>query len=131
MIIFEFLLIDRQEEFHNEKHSYIYEYEGCLTILIDGKVFFKEQGIAVLEFLRDACKWINNKNKREDMLYNCIETEDNPLISFILKKDKWYIQSPWQKFKSDGVFAREELESAIFELKHSVSQYILYGKTVL
>lgn len=122
MIVFEFKLTNHYKEFHDEKHSYIYEYEGYFKILINGREFFNEPGIAIYEFFRDVLGWIKNKSK--SMLYNCIETEDNPLISFIQKDGGWSVYSPWQKYKADTLFEREELETAIKKLESNVKRQL-------
>ncbi len=91
---------------------------GVLVIEIDKEVFFRA-GIAILEFVLVIDKWIENGCKNP-MLYNSVETEDNPLISFIPNGDKWNISSPWQSFSSKVLFTKEELLYVIYDLKLQV-----------
>ena len=123
MLRFEFELTDHRQEFHKEKHSYIFEYEGFLTIHVGDVLFFEEQ-IAILEFFRDTTNWRKEQIKSKSMLFNCIETDDNPLISFVENNGKWLIHSTQQKFECHYQFTRETLETAILELEHSVDYYI-------
>ena len=121
-MVFKFTLTDCHEEFHNEKYSYIYEYEGILTIVIDGKIFF-EAPIAILEFFRDTKKWAISK-ELTDMCYECIETEENPLIQFKLTDGRFRLISPWQSFDSPQLFSKEEIVGALLELAETVNKQI-------
>ena len=96
------------------------EYEGEFKILIDSKIYFEDEYFLIKEFLRDAISWARNCDKEKNMNYICIETEDNPLISFENQQTNWKINSPWQKFQCDSCFARQELEKAIYELETDV-----------
>ena len=78
----------------------------------------------IFEFFRDARNWLSCENKTKDMLYNCIETEDNPLISFTERDGEWVVQSPWQKYECDISFVRQELETAILDLERSVNEQL-------
>ena len=124
MIIFNFTLTTQYEQWHNDKSFSFLEYEGNFEITIDSKILFSQPYIIILEFLRDAFNWISSKDKSKDMLYNCIETDDNPLIRFIEKDGMWYIQSPWQKYECDVAFTREELETAVLNLDRSVNEQL-------
>lgn len=120
MINLKFNLTTRYKEWHNHKSYDYLEYEGEFEVTINSKTFFQEPYFMVLEFLRDALDWVSYENKTEPMLYNSIETEENPLISFIERSGKWHVQSPWQKHECDITFTRGELEEAILDLKHSI-----------
>lgn len=87
------------------------EYESRLTILIDDKVFFDEPNFPVLEFLKYAIAWEKNSNLPFE--YSSIETEENPLISFVHENDMLRISSPWQKFHCRQFFHKEEVIDAI------------------
>jgi len=127
LLNFKFILTDHRKEFRDSKFSYdkscIYEYEGDVAIFINGKKIFEAE-IAVLEFLRDVLGWQNNPNKLSDMKYDCVETEDNPLVSFIYKNGRWFIDSPWKLFDCETPFTREELEDAILKLKADVEKQL-------
>lgn len=122
MIVFNFILNTRYEQWHNDKSFKVLEYEGDLEITINSTTFFSEPHFIILEFLRDAHKWVQGKTR--EMIYNSIETEDNPLIYFTEKDGNWYVQSPWQKYECDFAFTRNELEIAVLELERSVNDQI-------
>lgn len=82
--------------------------EATFSIIIDNKVFFSTSGFNILEFLRQIASWEIHKG---DMIYNCIDTEDNPLISFIEKDGLYTIHSPWQKFECNDKFSFSDLIS--------------------
>ncbi|MCL2313033.1 MAG: hypothetical protein FWC41_11225 [Firmicutes bacterium] len=124
MIFFKFKLTDRRKEFHNEKYSYVYEYDGDFSIFIGKELFFDEPGMPILEFFRDVNKWRKIWDKSKNMFYNCVETEDNPLISFININNDWVIHSPWQKFKCNVTFTRKEIENALIILENNVNEQL-------
>lgn len=86
--------------------------DDCATfsICINDKEFFHEPDFPVLEFLREVALWAD---KEGSMYYNSIETDDNPLISFIKDENGYTISSPWQKFECIDCFSKEELLSAL------------------
>lgn len=124
MIRFAFNLTNLYEQWHNDKYFSYLEYEGNIKIVINFKTFFCEPCFPILEFLRDAIDWVGYENKTKPMQYYCIDTEENPLISFVERCGKWYIQSPWQKFESRDAFLRDELEKCVLDLEHSVKEQI-------
>ncbi len=84
------------------------EDEATFTIEIDHKTFFTTSGFNILEFLQQIAQWEMNKG---DMLYHCVDTDDNPLISFIEKDGLYTISSPWQKFECKDEFCFSDLIS--------------------
>lgn len=58
------------------------------------------------------------------MLYNCIEAEDNPLISFIFTNQGWKIKSPWQLFECADFLSKEELLKSVENLIASVREQL-------
>ena len=52
--------------------------------------------------------------------YNSVETEENPLISFICKNEKYNIHSPWQLFESHELFTKQQLVFALQNLEKSI-----------
>ena len=125
--VVEFTFVNNPEywrpEFHEEPGTWWYEYDGPFRITIEGRVWF-EESLAVLEFLRDAVPWAlagrNPKRSSSSMEYDCVETEDNPLIAFVLEADGWYVRSPWQNFECAAGLARGELERAVRGLLQQV-----------
>ena len=72
----------------------------------------------MLEFLRSVNDW---KNQDVGLFeYVSIETEDNPLISFISENDMWVICSPWQLFECKTKFTKEQLVSALDVLEKTI-----------
>lgn len=90
-----------------------------LSIWVDNQHFLEEPDFPVLDFLYAAYKWKSSKDT-EDFIYNCIETEDNPLISFTKAKDMWVICSPWQLFQCEEKFTKEEIVNAIDVLAKTI-----------
>lgn len=84
------------------------ENEATFTIKINDKVFFSTSGFNILEFLLCIAQWEINKG---DMIYNCIDTNDNPLISFIEEDGFYRIHSAWQEFECKEKFDFSELIS--------------------
>lgn len=82
--------------------------EATFSIIIDNEVFFSTSGFNILEFLQQIASWEIHKG---DMIYNCIDTEDNPLISFIEKDGLYTLHSPWQKFECNDKFSFSDLIS--------------------
>jgi hypothetical protein len=101
-------------------HSYpaLLEYETRLTILIDNKIFFDEPDFPVLEFLRYAIEW--KKNTDLTFKYSSLETEDNPLLSFLSENGMFRISSPWQRFQCHKLFHKKEIVDAISALLNDV-----------
>ena len=98
---------------NNYMYPDVLEITGKFQIIINETIFFSEPYFPVLEFMKFALMWINCNDKSKKMIYSSIETENNPLIVFIEKDEKWIIHSPWQKCECPTVFDREELENEI------------------
>jgi len=96
------------------------KYDMCMSIWVDNQQFFWEPDFPVLDFLYNAYKWKLSKDN-EDFFYNCIETEDNPLISFTSEKNLWGICSPWQLFECEKKFTKEELVNAFDVLEKTIN----------
>lgn len=82
--------------------------EATFRIEIDNKVFFNTSGFNILEFLQQIAFWEIHKG---NMIYNCIDTDDNPLISFTEEDGLYTIQSPWQEFECNDKFSFSDLIS--------------------
>ena len=97
----------------------ILKYSGSLRIVIDNKVYFEDGDFCIYEFLYYVNKWCKSANRA--MEYICIDTEENPLISFIPCTDnKWIISSPWESFTNNVLFTTDELNNAIIDLKEQL-----------
>lgn len=84
--------------------------EECyFSIIIDGKVFFEEPYFPIFEFLYAYINW----DKTSNFQYITLETDDNPLISFVNTNDIWNIDSPWKRFCCEKTFTINELVNAV------------------
>ena len=101
-----------------KKYPELLRYEGKFTIKIENRIFFYESDFPIFEFILFVDDWI--KNDREKMLYNSMELDDNPLISFYKKDEGWIIESKWQLFVCKISFKRKDLEREIELLKQSM-----------
>lgn len=103
---------------HQNQFPYpdILQITGEFQIVINENLFFKEPYFPILEFLKDALSWVKCSDNLKEMAYSSLETEDNPLITFLKKDEDWIIYSPWQKFKCSVVFTKEELTNSILYL---------------
>lgn len=63
---------------------------GDFKIIINKELFFSEPYFPILEFMKVALSWVHN-DENTPMLYNSVETEENPLISFTKVTDSWNI----------------------------------------
>ena len=90
-----------------------------LSIWIGDQQFCEEPDFPVLDFLYTVYKWKLSKDN-EDFIYNCIETEDNPLISFKREKNVWTICSPWQLFECKKKFTKDEIVNALDNLEKTI-----------
>ena len=93
-----------------------------LSIWVNNQQFFLEPDFPVLDFLYTVYKWKISKDN-EDFFYNCIETEDNPLISFTRENSMWTICSPWQLFECEKRFTKEEIINALDVLERKIYQH--------
>ena len=87
------------------------KYEGEFIIEIDDIVYFQDANFAIFEFIYYVRLWA--VDKKENMLINSMETEENPLISFIYTNGQWKICSPWQFFECERLFDSDELARSI------------------
>ena len=97
-----------------QQYPDVLKFEGYFSIEIDGYIYFSEPNFSIFEFLLYAKNWL--LTKKQDLLYNSIDTEDNPLISLLCFNNRWAIHSPWENFSCQRLFSREELEYSINNL---------------
>ena len=89
--------------------------EVHFIIRVEDKLFFEEPNFSIYEFMCFVDEWI--EKNLDDMKYIAIDTDDNPLISFIKDDGGYKINSPWQLFSCEKLISREEIEEAILKLK--------------
>lgn len=88
------------------------QYEIPFEILIDGKVYFSDEYFPLLDF----AKFISDAgafSEQADILYNCIETEENPLIGFCFRDGEWFINSPWELFVCEESFSNRSVKNCV------------------
>lgn len=100
------------------KYPEILRYSGDFKIIIDNKIYFEDEEFSIYEFLYYVNKWC--ETAEQIMEYNCIDTDENPLVSFIPYENKWKISSPWENYANNVFFTTEELNNAIIALKEQL-----------
>lgn len=80
--------------------------EATFSIEINDRIFFSTEYFNVLEFLQQIAIW---KENRGNMIYNCVDTDDNPLLSFIELDGAYEIRSTWQRFECKEKFLFSDL----------------------
>lgn len=116
----EFNVVQTDIKIRRKPKSYpkLVEYEADFSILVNGKLFFHEPNFPLLEFLHFVTrKKIENGGSVD---YISIETEENPLISFIYEDDMFTISSPWQLFECETKFSKEQIISALDKLEKQI-----------
>lgn len=105
-----------------KEYPEILKNEGSFQIELNGKLYFDDPNFSIDEFLLYAERWIENGDKSQSMHYHCVDTDENPLISFSMKNGRWYIDSPWELFECNDSFTRDELEKAVIRLEKSIDR---------
>ena len=105
-----------------KEYPEILKNEGSFQIELNGKLYFDDPNFSVDEFLLYADRWIANDDKSQSMHYHCVDTDENPLISFSMKNGRWYIDSPWELFECNDSFTRDELEKAVIRLEKAIDR---------
>ncbi|MBE6616776.1 MAG: hypothetical protein E7627_02350 [Ruminococcaceae bacterium] len=99
----------------SKKYPDMLQREVSFSIKINGELFFQEPNFSIDEFIFFVDDWMDKKT--EEMLYNAVDTDDNPLISFIKNENKWEIHSAWELFECKEKFDRKMIETAIIQYK--------------
>lgn len=113
MIKFIFAFTSEPPAIIPEQYPEILKYEGNFSIEIDNKVFFYDTNFSIFEFLLYTEKWKFD----DDMQYISLETDENPLISFLQKDGLFYIKSPWSLFEYEKGFTKNELLDSLDIMK--------------
>ena len=115
----EFVLPNQNKKFNENEilqlsiHELL-SYECPMTIMINDHVFFSDPFFCILEFWKSLAEW----DKTRSFDYHSIETDENPLIQFILTPDGWFLRSPWSAFNADEyLLSTEDLCIAVSALK--------------
>lgn len=84
------------------------KYDVEFKIYINNKLFLQIDSFAVCDFLYYVNNWRINSSE-QNMVYNCIETDENPLIQFVKSECYWKIESKWQEYISKELFTKEQI----------------------
>jgi len=101
-------------------YSELLKLECWFCIKINGEVFYEEPLFPILEFIYFYEKW--DEDKTQNFVYNTIESEDNPMISFIKNDEKWSIDSVWRRFECKEVFYFGQLIGAVDKMLKEICQ---------
>jgi hypothetical protein len=99
-----------------EKIKYLNYFQQLSTecwfcIKVDHKVFYEQSQFPLLEFLFFYANW--NNNGKHDFIYNTLESDANPMISFTRKHGKWILESPWKLFNCKTNFTINHFVNAV------------------
>ena len=91
-----------------------------IRIFIDDRLYFETPYFPIREFVKYALDWEEQLFKK-DFVYNTVDDYQNPLLAFHRwdrkdGKDRWKIQSVWQKFDCQKLFTQEEVEAFVNEI---------------
>ena len=84
------------------------------TIFVDDQTFFDDIYFPIREFIKYALDW--SKNSTNNFIYNTVDSNENPLLSFCKLKDGWKLESVWQKFECNNIFTKNEVKTFISEI---------------
>ncbi|RKG52357.1 hypothetical protein D7V64_09805 [Acinetobacter cumulans] len=89
------------------------EIDGTLRIDVENDIIFDEEDILLLEFAIYIKKWLKSY-KDSDFIYESMEFEEKPILSFEKVKDNlWKINSVWfSQDQTDIYVAQLELINA-------------------
>ena len=115
----EFVLHNQNKKFNENvirqlSINELLSYECHMSIMINPNVFFNDHFFCILEFWKSLTEW----DITHTFSYNSIETDENPLIRFVLTPDGWFLHSPWSVFNADEyLLSTEDLCIALSALK--------------
>ena len=92
--------------------------ERDFRIVIEERTFFHEPLFPILELVKYCQQW--RKNANSSFVYNTIESEENPLLSFLPQNDMWRVYSVWQKFECETEFSFAEVQAFIENIVNHV-----------
>ena len=99
------------------EYSKLLDEGNNFCVKINGKVFFEQPLFPVMEFLYFYLKW----DKKQDFIYNTIESEENPMISFKRGISGWRIDSVWKQFDCKERFRVEDFIMAVEKMIDNIS----------
>ena len=85
--------------------------ERSFDIYINGVLYFHDPLFPILEFVQYCQKWIQTDQK--SFVYESVEYDEAPLLSFIQEEKGYRIQSIWEEFECTALFSSGELHAFI------------------
>ncbi len=82
-------------------------HEVCLSLRLDGKLFFKDEFFSILELLQDVDRWLLSARTRP-YAFRAMEAEDGPLLAFIPMEGGFRLHSCWQAFDAANLTVSAE-----------------------
>jgi len=113
-----------RENVFNRSNRYMYELEGDFSVVINGTEYFESGGIPVIEFIDQAEAWIAKANETADFLYDCVDTDDKPLMAFRYRDGFFTFRSPWELARSEDQLTFEDIRSAVEQLLKQLADAI-------
>jgi len=105
--------------------------EGVFKILVDGKLYFHDEYLAILEFYLYLHRWLAIIESKKYFIpefhhYSLDWHEDEPLISIIPfdNNDKARLTSIWRKEPFDPVFKMDYIVNQLTELRDQLKKDI-------
>lgn len=121
-LTFIYTLTDVSVENAEEDWQLLLRITGNFSIEVEDKVFYQESSFPVVEFAYHLAKWIDAG--RGSFEYNSMESNSQPLISFIEAGDNFVLYSPYQEYEETEVFSFTELKYAARSLINSLTEEI-------
>ncbi len=102
--------------------------EGHLTIIKEGKVFFDEENILLLELATALMKWLKTIESGSiiNFYYESMDYEDKPILAFILDKNgNWRLLSIWEIFADNSDLLLEDIIYVIKKYITELAEYLI------
>ena len=96
-------------------------------IVVNDKVYYEENGVAVFEFFSSIKKWIASNYQIFE--YTSVESADSPDLQIFVNTDHDYqLYSAYQRYKCNTCFSKQEICNAFVDLKNEVCKRIVIPK---
>lgn len=80
---------------------------ATLKIFQNGKMFFEEPCITIVELAQQLSKWLKYKNG--DFVFETMDDEDQGILAFKRVDNEWLINSCWQEYEMNEPVEYNEL----------------------
>lgn len=102
--------------------------DGKLKILVNGRTFFEEPELALIEFGVNLATWRRkNKDAPQDFHHFTMEHDEREgaILSFLQNEEgKWTLFSIWQQFEYEKALSLETLTDGVDLFLGSLGQYL-------